>query len=33
MGGDPAVGADQDREANRWANRRVIVTFTNPKGP
>lgn len=33
MGGDPAVGADQGREANRWANRRVIVTFTNPKGP
>ncbi len=33
MGGDPAVGADQDREANRWANRRVTVTFTNPKGP
>ena len=33
MGGDPAVGADQDREANRSFNRRVIVTFTNPKGP
>ena len=27
MGGDPAVGADQDREANRWANRRVVLTF------
>ena len=27
QGGDPAVGADQDREANRWANRRVVLTF------
>ena len=24
QGGDAAVGADQDREANRWANRRVV---------
>lgn len=30
QGGDPAVGADQSREANRWANRRVIVTFSRP---
>lgn len=28
QGGDAAVGADQDREANRWANRRVVITFT-----
>jgi outer membrane protein OmpA-like peptidoglycan-associated protein len=27
QGGDPAVGADQTREANRWANRRVVLTF------
>jgi outer membrane protein OmpA-like peptidoglycan-associated protein len=27
QGGDPAVGADQRREANRWANRRVVLTF------
>jgi outer membrane protein OmpA-like peptidoglycan-associated protein len=27
QGGNPAVGADQDREANRWANRRVVLTF------
>jgi outer membrane protein OmpA-like peptidoglycan-associated protein len=27
QGGDRAVGADQMREANRWANRRVILTF------
>lgn len=27
QGGDPAVGADQDREENRWANRRVLLTF------
>jgi outer membrane protein OmpA-like peptidoglycan-associated protein len=33
LGGNAAVGADQDREANRWANRRVLVTFTNPPGP
>lgn len=26
-GGKAAVGADQSREANRWANRRVILTF------
>jgi outer membrane protein OmpA-like peptidoglycan-associated protein len=30
QGGDPAVGADQGREANRWANRRVLVRFTRP---
>ena len=28
-GGDPAVGADQSREANRQFNRRVMVTFTD----
>ncbi len=27
QGGDAAVGANQMREANRWANRRVILTF------
>jgi outer membrane protein OmpA-like peptidoglycan-associated protein len=27
QGGDAAVGADQTREANRWANRRVVLTF------
>jgi len=27
QGGDPALGADQRREANRWANRRVVLTF------
>jgi outer membrane protein OmpA-like peptidoglycan-associated protein len=27
QGGNPAVGADQTREANRWANRRVVLTF------
>ncbi len=26
-GGNPGVGADQRREANRWANRRVILIF------
>jgi outer membrane protein OmpA-like peptidoglycan-associated protein len=26
-GGNPAVGADQTRGANLWANRRVVVTF------
>lgn len=30
QGGDAAVGADQAREANRWANRRVVVTFSRP---
>lgn len=30
QGGDPAVGADQSREANRWANRRVLLRFTRP---
>ena len=33
LGGDAAVGADQDREANRWANRRVQVTFSIAAGP
>lgn len=27
QGGNPAVGADQNTEANRWANRRVVLTF------
>ena len=27
QGGNPVVGADQTREANRWANRRVVLTF------
>jgi outer membrane protein OmpA-like peptidoglycan-associated protein len=27
QGGSAAVGADQTREANRWANRRVVLTF------
>ena len=27
QGGNAAVGADQAREANRWANRRVVLTF------
>jgi outer membrane protein OmpA-like peptidoglycan-associated protein len=27
QGGDAALGADQKREANRWANRRVVLTF------
>jgi len=27
QGGNPVVGADQSREANRWANRRVVLTF------
>ena len=30
QGGDAAVGADQNREANRWANRRVVLTFSTP---
>lgn len=30
QGGDPAVGADQSREANRGMNRRVVVTFSRP---
>lgn len=29
QGGDPAVGADQSREANRWANRRVLLSFAH----
>ena len=27
QGGSAAIGADQTREANRWANRRVVITF------
>ena len=27
QGGTAATGADQSREANRWANRRVVLTF------
>ncbi len=27
QGGNAAVGGDQKREANRWANRRVVLTF------
>ena len=30
QGGRAALGADQSREANRWANRRVVLTFFNP---
>jgi len=30
QGGNAAVGADQSREANRWANRRVVLTFNHP---
>ena len=30
QGGDAAVARDQDREANRWANRRVLLTFSIP---
>jgi outer membrane protein OmpA-like peptidoglycan-associated protein len=30
QGGNPAVGADQTREANRFANRRVVLTFSHP---
>ncbi|HEV2860995.1 MAG TPA: DUF4157 domain-containing protein [Pyrinomonadaceae bacterium] len=38
QGGNPAVGADQTREANRQFNRRVVLTFTHvpaaaPGGP
>jgi outer membrane protein OmpA-like peptidoglycan-associated protein len=33
QGGDAAVGADQSREANRWVNRSVIVSFTRRAGP
>jgi outer membrane protein OmpA-like peptidoglycan-associated protein len=32
LGGNAAVGADQDREANRWANRRVVLTFRHDPG-
>lgn len=28
-GGSAAVGADQRREANRWANRRVVLSFSH----
>lgn len=30
QGGNAAVGADQSREANRWTNRRVVLTFSHP---
>lgn len=30
QGGNTAVGADQSREANRWANRRVVLSFSHP---
>lgn len=30
QGGSAALGADQSREANRWANRRVVLTFSHP---
>ena len=33
QGGSAALGADQTREANRWANRRVVVTFSRPAAP
>jgi outer membrane protein OmpA-like peptidoglycan-associated protein len=33
QGGDAAVGADPSREANRWVNRSVVVSFTRPAGP
>ena len=29
QGGNAAVGADQRREANRWANRRVVLSFAH----
>jgi hypothetical protein len=32
QGGNAAVGADQNREANRWANRRVTLTFRHVPG-
>jgi outer membrane protein OmpA-like peptidoglycan-associated protein len=32
QGGNAAVGADQNREANRWANRRVMLTFRHVPG-
>jgi outer membrane protein OmpA-like peptidoglycan-associated protein len=33
QGGNPAVGADQSREANRQMNRRVLLTFTDTAPP
>ncbi|WP_082938587.1 DUF4157 domain-containing protein [Mitsuaria sp. 7] len=33
QGGDPAVGADQSRDANRQMNRRVLLTFTDTAPP
>jgi len=33
QGGSAAVGADQSREANRWPNRRVVITFQRPAVP
>jgi outer membrane protein OmpA-like peptidoglycan-associated protein len=32
QGGNAAVGADQNREANRQFNRRVTITFSHPAG-
>jgi outer membrane protein OmpA-like peptidoglycan-associated protein len=29
QGGNAALGADQSREANRWANRRAVVSFSH----
>ena len=29
QGGNAAVGADQRREANRWANRQVVLSFAH----
>jgi outer membrane protein OmpA-like peptidoglycan-associated protein len=33
QGGNPVVGADQSREANRQMNRRVLLTFTDTAPP
>lgn len=33
QGGNPAVGADQSRDANRQMNRRVLLTFTDTAPP
>jgi outer membrane protein OmpA-like peptidoglycan-associated protein len=33
QGGSAAVAADQSREANRWANRRVVLTFSHVAAP
>jgi outer membrane protein OmpA-like peptidoglycan-associated protein len=31
QGGNAATSADQSREANRWANRRVVITFRHQR--